>query len=181
MARYIQMEDEWRVWALSLRIAGRRKKHDGHKWSSFTLIQENLGYAAMAEIPCVTVAVQRGGPSTGLPTLPAQGDIMQSRWGTHGDHPIIVFSPASVRESFDCTVDAFNCSEKYRTPAIVLSDAVIAHLRERTVLPDQEDIVVVNRKAPRVPPEEYLPYMPEEDGIPPMANLGMVICILFLV
>jgi len=171
--RYIQMEDEMACMGavVGAALAGA-KSMTATSGPGFTLIQENLGYAAMAEIPCVTVAVQRGGPSTGLPTLPAQGDVMQSRWGTHGDHPIIVYSPASVRESFDCTIDAFNCSERYRTPTIVLSDAVIAHLRERTELPDQEDITIVNRKAPTTPPEAYLPYMPDSDGVPPMANFG---------
>jgi len=138
----------------------------------FTLIQENLGYAAMAEIPCVVAAVQRGGPSTGLPTQPAQADVMQSRWGTHGDHPIVVFSPSSVSETFSLTVEAFNCAEQYRTPTILLTDAAIAHLRERAELPRPEDIRIVNRKKPSVPPEQYAPYRADADGVPPMANFG---------
>lgn len=170
---YLQLEDEMACMGavIGASLAGA-KSMTASSGPGFTLIQENLGYAAMAEIPCVVVDVQRGGPSTGLPTQPAQADVMQARWGTHGDHPIIVFSPASVRETFDLTVEAFNCAEKYRTPVILLSDAVIAHLRERIELPDPASIKIVNRKKPVVPPEQYIPYKADADGVPPMANFG---------
>ena len=104
----------------------------------FSLMQENIGYAVVAEIPCVIVNVMRAGPSTGLPTSPSQGDVMQARWGTHGDHPIIALAPASVREAFDLTVTAFNFAEKYRTPVIVLMDEVVGHMREKVDLPEPE-------------------------------------------
>ena len=170
---YVQLEDEMACMGavVGASLAGA-KSMTASSGPGFTLIQENLGYAAMAEIPCVVVDVQRGGPSTGLPTQPAQADVMQARWGTHGDHPIIVFSPSSVRETFDLTVEAFNCAEKYRTPVILLSDAVIGHLRERVELPDPSAIKIVNRKPPAVPPEQYIPYKADEDGVPAMANYG---------
>jgi len=136
------------------------------------LKQENLGFAIINEIPCVVVNAQRGGPSTGLPTKPSQGDMMQARWGTHGDHPIIALAPSTVNEILTLTIKAFNFSEKYRTPVILLLDEVIAHMREKVEIPAPEDIEVINRKKPTVPPEEYLPFKPDEDGVPPMANFG---------
>ncbi len=136
------------------------------------LKQENLGFAIINEIPCVVVNAQRRGPSTGSPTKPSQGDIMQARWGTHGDHPIIALAPSTVSEILTLTIKAFNFSEKYRTPVILLLDEVIAHMREKVEIPAPEDVEVVNRKKPTVPPEEYLPFKPDEDGVPPMANFG---------
>ena len=136
------------------------------------LKQENLGFAIINEIPCVVVNAQRGGPSTGLPTKPSQGDMMQARWGTHGDHPIIALAPSTVNEILTLTIKAFNFSEKYRTPVILLLDEVIAHMREKVEISAPEDIEVINRKKPTVPPEEYLPFKPDEDGVPPMANFG---------
>lgn len=139
----------------------------------FSLKQENIGYAAMAEVPCVIVDVQREGPSTGLPTSPSQGDVMQSRWGTHGDHPIIVISPSSVREVFDLTVRAFNLSEKYRTPVILLMDEIVAHMREGIEIPKMEDLMIINRKKPKAGDKNYLPYHVEEgELVPPMASFG---------
>ncbi|SDF51258.1 2-oxoacid:acceptor oxidoreductase subunit alpha [Sporomusa acidovorans] len=171
--KYIQTEDELAMMGAIVGASlGGAKSMTATSGPGFTLVQENLGYAALAEIPCVVVAVQRGGPSTGLPTLPAQGDVMQARWGTHGDHPIIVLSPSSVRETFDLTIEAVNYSEKYRTPVILLTDAAIAHLRERTELPSQDEIKIINRKKPTVPPEQYAPYKADADGVPPMANFG---------
>jgi 2-oxoglutarate ferredoxin oxidoreductase subunit alpha len=137
----------------------------------FSLKQENLGFAVMAEVPCVVVNVQRCGPSTGIPTATAQGDVMQARWGTHGDHPVIALSPASVQESFTLTVQAFNLSERFRTPVILLSEEVIGHCRERVVLPDLSEINVINRKKPPAGLARYNPYEPGDDGVPPMANL----------
>ena len=128
---FIQMEDE--IASLSACIGaslGGSKSMTATSGPGFSLMQEALGYAVMAEVPCVIVNAQRLGPSTGQATSPSQGDVMQARWGTHGDHPIIALSPSSVRETFDLTVLAFNFSEKYRTPVILLMDEVIAHLRE---------------------------------------------------
>jgi len=120
----------------------------------------------------VVVNVMRGGPSTGLPTNPAQGDVMQARWGTHGDHPIIVLSASSVLECFSMTVKAFNFSEKYRTPVVLLLDEVVAHMREKVVLPKPGKVEVIDRVKPSVPPEWYLPYEDTSFGVPPMATFG---------
>ncbi len=138
----------------------------------FSLKQENIGYAAIAEIPLVIVNVMRGGPSTGLPTSPAQGDVMQAKWGTHGDHAIIALSPQSVMETFDITIKAFNLAEKYRTPVIVLTDEVVGHMREKIEIPEPGDIEIFDRKVPG-PGEDYLPYRLEEgDIVPKMAPFG---------
>ena len=141
----------------------------------FTLIQENLGYAVMAELPCVIISVQRGGPSTGLPTFTSQGDVMISRWGTHGDHAIICLCPNSVYESYMLTVEAFNLAEKYRTPVILLTDAAIGHMREKIEIPADEDLDIVNREKPSCGPDEFKPYdytKGSVPGVPPMANFG---------
>jgi 2-oxoglutarate ferredoxin oxidoreductase subunit alpha len=138
----------------------------------FSLMQENLGFAVIAEVPCVIVNVMRGGPSTGLPTSPSQSDVMQARWGTHGDHPIIVLSASTVRECYEITIKAFNFSEKFRTPVVILIDEVVAHMREKMVLDGQEDWEVINRVKPTVPPEWYIPYEDTPGGIPAMANFG---------
>jgi 2-oxoglutarate ferredoxin oxidoreductase subunit alpha len=135
-------------------------------------MQENLGFACVAEVPCVIVNVMRGGPSTGLPTNPSQGDVMQARWGTHGDHPIIVLAPSSVRDSFEVTVKAFNFAERYRTPVIILSDEVVGHTREAVVLPDPDEIEVLERIKPSMPPEWYIPYEDTSPGVPPMGIFG---------
>jgi 2-oxoglutarate ferredoxin oxidoreductase subunit alpha len=138
----------------------------------FSLKQENIGYAAIAEIPVVIVDVQRSGPSTGQPTSPSQGDMMQARWGTHGDHPVIALCPSSVREVFNLTVRAFNLAEKYRTPVLLMMDEVIGHMREKIEIPEQSELEIINRKAPSVSPDEYLPYKAEADLVPPMAVFG---------
>jgi len=135
----------------------------------FSLMQENLGFACIAEVPCVVVNVMRGGPSTGLPTGPAQGDVMQARWGTHGDHPIIVLAVSTVRDCYEITIQAFNLSEKYRVPVIVLADEVVAHTRETVVL---ETIEVIERTKPSVPPDWYIPYEDNTRGVPDMAAFG---------
>jgi 2-oxoglutarate ferredoxin oxidoreductase subunit alpha len=137
----------------------------------FSLMQENIGYAAMAEIPCVIVDVQRLGPSTGRPTSPAQGDVMQARFGTHGDHPIIALSPTSVREAFDLTVTAFDFSERYRTPVILLMDEVIGHMREKVELPTAP-LLPAQRKPVEVPPEWYEVYGESPTDVPPLASFG---------
>jgi 2-oxoglutarate ferredoxin oxidoreductase subunit alpha len=138
----------------------------------FSLMQENLGFACVAEVPCVIVNVMRGGPSTGLPTNPSQGDVMQARWGTHGDHPIIVLAPSSVHDSFEITVKAFNFSERYRTPVIVLTDEVVAHTRETVTLPEPDEVEVLDRIKPSMPPEWYIPYEDTSRGVPPMGIFG---------
>ena len=171
--KFIQMEDEIASMAavIGASIAGL-KSLTATSGPGMCLKQENLGFAIINEIPCVVVNAQRGGPSTGLPTKPSQGDMMQARWGTHGDHPIIALAPSTVNEILTLTIKAFNFSEKYRTPVILLLDEVIAHMREKVEIPAPEDIEVINRKKPTVPPEEYLPFKPDEDGVPPMANFG---------
>lgn len=138
----------------------------------FSLMQENIGYACMTEVPVVVVNVMRGGPSTGLPTLPAQSDVMQARWGTHGDHPIIVLTPYSVGETYELTIRAFNLSEKYRVPVILLLDETLGHVNEKVTLPDPSSIDVFNRIKPNCPPEEFLAYGDTPTAVPAMANIG---------
>ncbi len=172
--KFIQMEDEIGgiAAAIGASIAGL-KSMTATSGPGFSLKQENLGYACIAEIPLVVVNVQRGGPSTGLPTAPSQGDLMQSKWGTHGDHSIIVISPASVYECFTETIRAFNLAEKYRTPVIILSDEVVAHLREKIEIPEQGVIEVIDRKIPECSPDEYLPYeLLANDEMAPLAPFG---------
>lgn len=171
--RFIQMEDEIAAMGAVIGASlGGSKSLTATSGPGFSLKQENIGYAAITEVPVVIANVMRGGPSTGLPTLPAQGDVMQARWGTHGDHPIITLTPASVRESYDMTIQAFNMSEKYRTPVIILLDEIIGHVYEKVVLPDPDELEIIDRKKPTMPPEEYLPYINDESMIPPMANFG---------
>jgi 2-oxoglutarate ferredoxin oxidoreductase subunit alpha len=169
--KFLQMEDEIAGMAATIgaSLTGL-KSMTATSGPGFSLKQENIGYAAIAEIPCVIVNVQRGGPSTGQPTSPAQGDVMQARWGTHGDHPVIALTPSSVRETFDLTVKAFNMAEKYRTPVILLMDEVIGHMREKVQLPDPSEIEIIDRKRPDCSSEEYLPFKPDEDLVPPMAD-----------
>ncbi|AFM41252.1 2-oxoacid:ferredoxin oxidoreductase, alpha subunit [Desulfosporosinus acidiphilus SJ4] len=168
---FIQMEDEIGSMAavIGASLVGL-KSLTATSGPGFSLKQENLGYAVAAEIPCVIVNVQRGGPSTGLPTSPAQADIMQARWGTHGDHPIIALTPSSVQECYELTVKAFNFAEEFRTPVILLMDEVVAHLREKILIP--ESMEISNRKKPSVPPGEYVAYENNESMIPAMANFG---------
>lgn len=171
--KFIQMEDEIASMAavIGASLAGV-KALTATSGPGFSLKQENLGYAAMAEIPCVIVNVQRWGPSTGIPTAPAQGDIMQARWGAHGDHPVIALCPASVREAYFLAIRAVNLSEKYRMPVILLMDEVIGHMREKVVLPRAGEIEIIERKKPAVGPGDYYPYRPDYDGVPSMANFG---------
>lgn len=171
--KFMQMEDEIASMAAVIGASiGGLKSLTATSGPGFTLKQENLGFAIINEIPCVIVNAQRGGPSTGLPTKPSQGDMMQARWGTHGDHSIIALAPSTVNEVFQLTIKAVNYSEKYRTPVILLLDEVIAHMREKVRIPDEKEIEIINRKKPTVPPEEYLPFQPDQDGVPPMANFG---------
>ncbi|MBN2012561.1 2-oxoacid:acceptor oxidoreductase subunit alpha [candidate division KSB1 bacterium] len=171
--KFMQMEDE--ISAMGAIIGASltgAKAMTATSGPGFSLKQENLGYASIAEVPCVVVNVMRGGPSTGLPTLPAQGDVMQARWGTHGDHPIIAVAPTSVLEVFMLTIRAFNLAERYRVPVILLMDEIIGHTSEKVILPDAATIEIWNRQAPTVGPDEYLPYKITESGVPPMAKFG---------
>lgn len=170
---FIQMEDE--IASMGAIIGGSLagvKSMTATSGPGFSLMQENIGFAAMAEVPCVVVNVMRGGPSTGLPTLPAQGDVMQARWGTHGDHPIIVLAPFSVAETYELTVRAFNLSEQYRTPVILLLDEIIGHVNEKVELIPAEQLEIVNRTRPEEPPQEYKPYRHTASGVPPMVPYG---------
>lgn len=170
---FIQMEDEIASMGaiIGASLAGV-KSMTATSGPGFSLMQENLGFACMAEVPCVVVDVMRGGPSTGIPTYPSQSDIMQARWGTHGDHPIIVLAPSTVKECFDLTVKAFNFSEKYRTPVIIAFDEVVGHMREKLTLPRPQEVEVIDRIRPTMPPEWYIPYEDTPQGVPPMASFG---------
>ncbi len=168
---FIQMEDEIASLAAVIGASlGGLKSATATSGPGFSLMQENLGYAAAAEIPCVVINVQRAGPSTGLPTGPAQGDVMQSRWGTHGDHPIIVLSPSSVAECYALTLRAFNLAERYRSPVVLLADEAVAHVRETTA--EFPKLEVVNRARPGVPAEWYFPYDNSLGDVPPLASFG---------
>ncbi|NDV18725.1 2-oxoacid:acceptor oxidoreductase subunit alpha [Pseudodesulfovibrio sp. JC047] len=170
---FIQLEDEIASMGavVGASLAGR-KAMTATSGPGFSLMQENLGYAIMAEAPLVLVNVMRGGPSTGLPTCPAQGDVQQARWGTHGDHPIIVLSASNVQECLDMTITAFNMAEKYRTPVILLLDEVTSHTREKIELPNDGEYEVFSRTVPSMPPEWYKPYEETVRGVPPMPAIG---------
>ncbi len=170
---FIQMEDEIASMAavIGASMCGF-KTLTATSGPGFSLKQENLGYACYVEVPCVIVNVQRGGPSTGAPTGPGQEDIMQARWGTHGDHSIIVVYPASVQECFNETVRAFNLAEKFRSPALVLTDEIVGHMREKLVIPEAGELEVVDRAKPTCSPEEYLPFDLSGGDIPPLAAYG---------
>ena len=170
---FVQMEDEIGSLAACIGASlGGEKAMTATSGPGFSLMQENLGYAAITETPCVIVNVMRGGPSTGMPTRPSQGDIMQSRWGAHGDHPIIVVAPASVQEIYTETIRAFNLAEEFRTPAIVLYDEVIAHLIESVELPAKAEIVTVERKWAAGTETGYRPFAVTDDLIPVMSRPG---------
>lgn len=171
--KFIQMEDE--IGSIAAIIGASltgRKAMTATSGPGFSLMQELLGFSSITEVPIVIINVQRVGPSTGMPTSLSQGDVMQARWGTHGDHPVVVLAPGNVRECFELTVKAFNIAEEYRVPVVVLSDEVIGHMREKVVLPEQSEIKIVNRKAPSTP-AGYLPYAADQDGgVPLMAPFG---------
>lgn len=170
---FVQMEDEIASMGAVLGASmGGAKAMTATSGPGFSLKQENIGYAAGAEIPCVIVNVMRGGPSTGLPTRPAQGDIMQSRWGTHGDHAVIVLAPASVPEIFSETIRAFALTERLRVPVIVLYDEVIGHLVETVEIPAPGTVEVADRKWAEGAAESFLPYAVTDDLVPPMPRPG---------
>jgi 2-oxoglutarate ferredoxin oxidoreductase subunit alpha len=173
--KFMQMEDEIASMAAicGASLAGR-KSMTATSGPGFSLKQENIGFAVEAEIPCVVVNVQRVGPSTGMPTSAAQGDVMQARWGTHGDHEIVALSPSSVLEAYTLTVSAFNIAEELRTPVILLMDEMVGHLREKVVLPDESELVVKDRAKPDLPPGQYKPYADYGDPakVAPLAAFG---------
>ena len=168
---FIQMEDEIASMAavVGASIAGARSM-TATSGPGFSLKQEAIGYACITETPVVVVNVMRGGPSTGLPTSPSQGDVMQARWGTHGDHSIIALTPSTVEEIFDETVRAFDLSERFRTPVILLLDEIIGHMEEKLVVPDH--IEVSSRPKPVAGPGAFRPFEPVETDVPPMAGYG---------
>ena len=171
---FMQMEDEL---ASIMAIIGAswagRKSMTATSGPGYSLMQEGLGYAIITETPVVIVDVQRGGPSTGLVTLPSQGDVMQARWGSHGDYATIALAPSSAQDMFDLAIKAFNLAETYRNPVIILADEVIAHVREPVKVPPYEEIEIVERRKPTVPPEEYIPYLPDRgEWVAPMPAFG---------
>lgn len=169
--KFIQMEDEIGSMAAVIGASiGGAKSFTATSGPGFSLKQENIGYAMMAEIPCVIINVQRMGPSTGIATAPAQGDVMQARWGTHGDHPVIAFAPSSVKETFDLTVKAFNLSEKLRQPVIILLDEIVGHMRENIHVPHRGTLEIIDREKPS-PNQPYKPY-DEEREVSPLASFG---------
>jgi 2-oxoglutarate ferredoxin oxidoreductase subunit alpha len=170
---FIQMEDELAA-SITLQGAvwGGAKAFTVTSGPGFSLMMEHIGYAAMTETPCVFVDVQRGGPSTGLPTLPAQADMMQARWGSHGDYEIIALCPNSPQECFDLTIKAFNLSEEFRVPVMFMMDEVVGHMTEKVVIPPADQIEVVPRRHTHKPVGEYLPYETNGDMVPEIAHAG---------
>jgi 2-oxoglutarate ferredoxin oxidoreductase subunit alpha len=171
---YIQMEDEIASMAalLGASCAGV-KSMSSTSGPGFSLMMENIGLGMMLEVPCVIVNVQRGGPSTGLPTLVGQGDVMQAKWGSHGDYMPIAYTPNSCQEIYNLTIKAFNVAETYRLPVFVMSDEIVGHMVERVKIPEEKAIKLVDRKRPKVKPgKDFLPYKPEADLVPPMPLAG---------
>ena len=171
--KFIQMEDEIGAIAsvIGASLSGS-KALTATSGPGVSLKQELLGYACIAEVPCVVINVMRGGPSTGMPTGPGQSDVMQARWGTHGDHAAIAVAPASCQEIFTETVRAFNLAEKYRMPVQVLYDEIVGHMRERIEFPEPGEVEVIDRAKPTVSPEEYKPYDTSFGDVPPLAAFG---------
>jgi 2-oxoglutarate ferredoxin oxidoreductase subunit alpha len=170
---FLQMEDEMGAMAAVLGgVWGGQKAMTCTSGPGFSLMMENLGLGVMMETPCVVANVQRGGPSTGLPTMVGQADIMQARWGSHGDYEIIALAPNSPQEAFDFTIDAFNLSEQYRVPTLMMLDECVGHMTEKVIIPAAEDIDVTPRRYTSKSPEEYLPYQPQEDLVPEMCAAG---------
>ncbi|MDJ0908849.1 MAG: 2-oxoacid:acceptor oxidoreductase subunit alpha [Woeseiaceae bacterium] len=173
--RFVQMEDELASMAaiIGASAAGARS-FTATSGPGFTLMMENVGLAAMMELPCVVANVQRASPSTGLPTMVGQSDVLQARWGSHGDYGIIAYSPCSPQECFDLTIRAFNAADQYRVPVFVLMDEVVGHMTERVVIPEADEVPLTPRKKPAQPPGEgtYLSYAPDADLVPPIAHAG---------
>jgi 2-oxoglutarate ferredoxin oxidoreductase subunit alpha len=170
---YIQMEDEI---ASICAVLGSSwagvKAMTSTSGPGFSLMMENIGLGAMLETPCVVVDIQRAGPSTGLPTLVGQQDMMQARWGSHGSYEIIALAPSSPQHMFDLTIEAFNLSEKYRVPVLIMSDEVVGHMSEKVVIPHVDRSSLIERQRPGVRPDEYIPYQAGDNLVPPMAIAG---------
>lgn len=170
---YLQMEDEIASIAAILGASwGGAKTMTATSGPGFSLMMENLGLGIMTETPTVIANVQRAAPSTGLPTLVAQGDMMQARWGSHGHYEIIALVPWTAQECFDLTIRAFNLAERYRLPVLLMADAEVGHLTEKVVIPPAEKIQIWNRKRPQQPPDQFKTYQPDRDLVPPMPNVG---------
>lgn len=171
--KFIQMEDEIGAMAsvIGASLTGA-KALTASSGPGISLKQELIGYACIAEVPCVIISVMRGGPSTGMPTGPGQSDVMQAKWGTHGDHAAIALAPASCQEIFSETVRAFNLAEKYRMPVQVVYDEIAGHMRERIEFPEPGELEVIDRAKPTVPPEQYKPYDVSFGDVPPLAAFG---------
>ncbi len=170
---FIQMEDELAASiAIQGAVWGGAKAFTVTSGPGFSLMMEHIGYAAMTETPCVFVNVQRGGPSTGLPTLPAQADMMQARWGSHGDYGVLALCPNSPQECFDLTIKAFNLSEQYRQPVFVMMDECVGHMTEKVVIPEASEIDIYPRRHTSRAPVDYRPYEPMADQVPEMAHAG---------
>lgn len=171
--KYIQMEDEIASLAsvIGASLVGV-KAFTATSGPGFSLMQEHIGYAFITEVPCVIINVMRGGPSTGLPTKVSQSDVMQARWGTHGDYVAIVLAPASVKECFEQTVRAFNLAEHFRTPVILLNDEILGHMREKITIPGPDELPVENRHRPTMPAQWYQHYENTASGVSPMASFG---------
>ncbi len=170
---FVQMEDELASMAAILGASsGGVKSMSCTSGPGFSLMMENFGLGIMTEIPCVLVNVQRGGPSTGLPTLPGQADMMQARWGSHGDYEVIALAPDSPQESFELTIHAFNLSEKYRMPILIMSDECVGHMTEKVIIPPAEEIELIERRYTKKKPGEAWPYQENGDDIAPMLPVG---------
>ncbi len=170
---YVQMEDEIASLAAVLGASwGGAKAMTATSGPGFSLMMENIGLGIVTETPCVIVDIQRGGPSTGLPTLCGQGDMMQARWGSHGHYEIIAISPSSPQEMFDLTIRAFNLSEAFRVPVLIMADEVVGHTVERVTIPPSDEIQLVTRRRPSEPPETYLPYRTDASLIPVLPDAG---------
>jgi 2-oxoglutarate ferredoxin oxidoreductase subunit alpha len=170
---FIQMEDELASMAAVVGASWTgTKSMTVTSGPGFSLMMENIGLAAMMETPCVVVNVQRGGPSTGLPTMVGQADVMQARWGSHGDYEVIALSPQSPQEAFDLTIEAFNLSERYRVPVMFLMDECVGHMTERVVIPEADEIDVVPRRVTDKPKSEFVPYQIDGNQVPGFARAG---------
>ena len=170
---FIQMEDEIAAMTSILGAAWTgAKTMTSTSGPGFSLMMETIGLAVVTETPCVVVNVQRAGPSTGLPTQGAQGDMMQVKWGSHGDYEIIALAPCSPQEMFDLTITAFNLSERFRTPVFIMSDEIVGHMSEKVVIPTKDQIKLISRKKPKGPKNKFKLYQPGPDGVAPMPAIG---------
>ncbi len=172
---FIQGEDE--IASIMMALGGSAaglKSMTATSGPGLSLMQESIGLAAMLELPVVIIDIQRAGPSTGIPTLMGQGDIMQARWGSHGDYEIVAYLPSSPQELFDLTIEAFNTAEEYRVPVIVLADKIIGQMYGRIRVPDPSEIRIVERRKPSIPPDKYMEYLPYDSSqlVPPFAAAG---------